>query len=73
MLTRHQGNRFVFLEVGQFKISFVGSIGSVCPTLAPEIPVPMSEHSFLFVFVLWIAFTSKKEKVRSRDRKHFWY
>lgn len=47
MLTKHQGNRFVCLEVGKFSISFVGSIGSVYPTLATEIPVPMSERFFL--------------------------
>lgn len=45
MLTKHQGNKFVFPEIGKFRISFVGSVGSVYPALPPEIPVPVSEHT----------------------------
>ena len=48
MLIKYQGHRFVFLEVGKFRVSFVGSIGSVYPALPPEIPVPMCAHTTVF-------------------------
>lgn len=52
MLIKHQGNRFVFLQVIKFRIRFVGNIGSVYPTFLPNIPLPVSEHTIFTVFLL---------------------
>lgn len=50
MLIKHQGNRFVSLEVIKFKIGFVGSMGSV--SCSPTSQYLWVNTLFLFVFVL---------------------